>query len=1187
MKIIYSRPKFGQFLFLGFILLNTSLGTHNFAEAKVELDCDSALEVQPLQNYMARAQEKVSQALKEAPHPSFVDPAEDAAIFRTGEELPLTLQVFISTQQGVKISALKTPSLNTEHPSAAARFIPSTGVSAHLELESEGKTITTQAYFNMPLLVSPDQLDTEYLFSPKKGHKVMIYHGHGGGTPMAESMNGSSVALHTVKHGIPFMAVDQHAHGKGPNAPLLSYDDKIEYNLKILAKTVHPDVKVILSGHSWGGEDLFYFWTQYYPKHKNGRFKQILSQIVGVMPLSPPADVAMGSGSARERVEIEERLFRELAKDPEYMNRIAENDKEFLQNVLRSGKSSLTALWHTLLTQIFLNIPIPAKEELKNLPKIKIYQGKWDGLVYVGREFAFKPWQDLLQENFVLMDRYDTQRESNVAQGHQTFDAIDANGKPVVYSGMIDMAQETTGQSFPEINFDAKGNFDAVTSLHRIFVQYMSFFPAREYYSQRKVLVPQDIPQGVQSIKLRLLLEKFSVGLAQLREENQKQAEEEMKKRILQLAKEYAIRGGDEEGAIQELRMHKPSPARLEHLNNYIAEANQVEKSLYHHRVFDADTNALAKVKKFSQKIEDEYKNLYEQKKAKLKEGVVLSEYEPLGITVWKIKELEDGRVNLSSLFKNKNKIPNYVVALDDVITKYNLKEFFKDIESITSTNMDEENIILAKIADQIIAVSNSFEGPAELVKERNSRIGKILQSIKESRTEYNRKTHTLVVEAISKIQPELGVKSIKDARWELNKDYSEERKKQLKEFIAKVNEARFQLKEKSNADIVKKVEDYQAQQLPLLNIKIAELNDSKESIIFKNEQDVTQKIAELREIEMQHYIPKGKSSAHEDLKLIVSNLKKYEAQQEQLRSKRDQFNQEYDIKDLLKHKNTLLRKLEELFVQSHVNDGPDKWPNEIMPRWWPKKIRKKVQAREESLEKWKKLEAAVSSEIYDYMLSKFEAHGRFYPDDFNNIPDSIRQKMKKFKTYRSKYFKKKQEVIAAFFKAMRKGEIPAPFTPNESEIPDFSKTSEHINTLIGKTDLKDSPIYFDPQSIEGKLRVAEKRLEDISSEEAKVKAQISLLKYKYNEVVRKIDPSLIVKEYIMVDVGNLLQMGMDDVLKQTQSPQGDLVAKGIHLALKDWEELWKDLVYETQVSNPELYPLNPQFLRTASGDEN
>ena len=237
------------------------------------------------------------------------------------------------------------------------------------------------------------------------------------------------------------MAVDQHGHGKGPNNPLLSYDEKIEYNLRILEKTVAPDVRVVLSGHSWGGEDLLYFWTQYYPKHKNGRFQQILSQIVGVLPLSPPADVAMGSGSARERVEIEDRLFREMADDPSIEGRIAEKDKEFMRNILRSGKSSVTALWRTIMTQIFLDLPLPTREQMKDLPGIKIYQGKHDGLVYVGREFAFEPWQELLRENFDLMDIYNTQREENVPQGHQTFDAVDENGHPYVYRGMISFSE--------------------------------------------------------------------------------------------------------------------------------------------------------------------------------------------------------------------------------------------------------------------------------------------------------------------------------------------------------------------------------------------------------------------------------------------------------------------------------------------------------------------------------------------------------------------------------------------------------------------------------------------------------------------------------------------------------------------------------------------------------------------------
>ena len=1144
----------------------------------ISITCEEALQLRPIIDYLASAQNKVAGELSNSPHPNFINPNKDAAIKRTGYDLPATLKAFVGIQEGIEVSALKTPSLNTEHPAVAARFIPITGVSAHLEIQSDGQEFTTQAYFNMPILTSEQQLtDTQFLFSPQKGHKLIIYHGHGGGTPMAEAMNASSLAQYTVKHGLPLLAVDQHGHGKGPNTPLLSYDDKIEYNLRILEKTVHPEVLIILSGHSWGGEDLMYFWTQYYPKHKDGRFKQILRQIVGVMPLSPPTDLAMGNGSARQRVEIEESLFRGMANDPIFATRIAEKDREFLINILRSGKSSLNALWKTILTQIYLNLPLPDSEAMKELPFIRIYMGKRDGLVYVGREFAFQPWQDLLKENFVLLDVNNTQREKNVKQGHQTFDALDEKGRPIVYHGMIEVAEKLTRQSFPEINFEARGNHELLPNLHRIFIQYMSFFAAKEYFDQRKVFVVQDTEQGIQTVKMRRILEEFTRGLAQLREESQKEYTQELNSRMNLLARQYDIRGGDEEGAHKELDMEEPTSSRRKHLDSFINEAAAIERDMFRHRNFESDEEVQEKIRKFTTKVEAEYKTRYEARKRQLKPEETLSDYEPLEQTVVQIMNLEEGRALLKGLFANREKVDNFDVAYDEILTRYQLQEF---------SQIDESHI-LSKLEDAVRRVRNAFNGPRDFKKERNGKIESIIQFRKAEKREYNQATHALVLKAVSQINPSLGVNSIKEARWEVENDYSQERREKVHEFLVKMKDTRRELRAQINNATEQKIKTYLATHLPNLNQKMSILETEESFVPFVDESDVHRKVMEMHEIESQHFIPQGESSEAQHLRSIVTEMKDLEHTQEALRVERENFLKEYDLKDLLKYKNTLLRKIEDLFEESHIGDGPDKWPNGEMPRWWSKKVREEVGKRERTLERWKKVEERVAKEIHEYLLTKFEQQGRFIERDFTDIPLSIREKMELYRVLRDKFFKTKQAVFTAFFTALRRGNLLAKNYPVDEEIPNVAKASEHLNTLIGETDLADNPLLFDTASIEGKLRFAEEKLYEFASKDASLKAQINLLKYEYNQVAQSVDPRLIVKEYVIVDIGELLNKGMDEVLSLAKDPRGEIITKATHIALKDWEDLWKELLHEIQIANPEWYPLNPQYYRAASGDVN
>ena len=84
-------------------------------------------------------------------------------------------------------------------------------------------------------------------------------------------------------------------------------------------------------------------------------------------------------------------------------------------------------------------------------------------------------------------------------------------------------------------------------------------------------------------------------------------------------------------------------------------------------------------------------------------------------------------------------------------------------------------------------------------------------------------------------------------------------------------------------------------------------------------------------------------------------------------------------------------------------------------------------------------------------------------------------------------------------------------------------------------------------------------------------------LRHEYNESIKQLDPHLLTKESTVVDVSAILTMGIDKVQTLMEGPQGDAYERGLVLALKEWDQLWKDLVHEIQIANPEWYPLNPQ----------
>ncbi len=1173
-----------SFLFLICFIFSTTISLANSVP-----NCDRALQIENLAVYMSKAQKEVEEQLRLAPHPGHVDLKEDGSILRKGVELPKTLKQFLRTQPGLKIEALATPSANAEHPSVATRFIPGTGFSAHLEVtQDSGKVLTTQAYINMPILFSINQLEDAYLFSPSKGHKLMFYHGHGGGTPMAESMNASSVAAFLVKYGIPLFAVDQHGHGKGPGVPLLSYDEKIEYNLSILEKTVHPEVKIILSGHSWGGEDLMYFYTQYLPKHRNGRFKSVLGQIVGLMPLSPPVDVTSGNGGARERVQIEEELFRTLADRPVGVNPVAEKDLEFMKNILRYGKSSLTATWRTLVTQIYLSLPIPDEELRKQLPQIKIYQGKYDGLVYVGREFAFEPWQKFLGENFVLMDTYPTIKKEEGPQkvGHQTFDSLDSEGNPIVYSGMLEMAEQQIGESIQEIQPDPRSRTDLVASLNRILVYYMSFFPAREFFNNRKVSVTQRLEKGAELSQRNAELRHYLDGIDRLKEENKKLYNQALEREIIDLSREYNIRGRVD-GAYRELQMVPPSLERRSRLQSFVERAKKIDSDYYKSRVFEEDPSTRAKIQKALERENADYIKLYKHTEANLKAGEVLqgpTHIEDIGFRVF---ELDEAKIAFKGLIGAVEKIQDPSNAYSEVIIRYNLGLMLSGSHALSGFDPNSVNDLspgqikslaesaLGLVEAEIQNLRSFFKSPKAFVRESNKILDRVLQTLKGLKKEFNRETQEVTLRLISEIDPELGVKTIKDAEWELNTDYSDQGKQRIHNFLGRVEEVKSDLGRVYQMELERELLKYSQNNLPHG---------------FSSLEEVETEISKIAAMTNSYYIPQGEGSEFSQIKILVERALDIEAQLASLREKRERTLSENDIKDLHKYKNKLLRKLDDLYKKSLVSVGPEDWPNGVMPFWWPNDLKEAVAKRENSLAQWKHLEAELSQEIYNYLLDKFEQQGQFYSEDFFEIPSSIAKKIQQFQVLRDHYFSDKNDVLKVFFNLMREGAFQV--APNaNSGVPDFSKAKDHLYALLGDANWESADILdsqsIEGQSIEGKLRVVERQLFDLSQEESALEAELKQVHHDYSLLISKIEPQSLVKKENLVDVSHYLHIGLEklsELLNEMTDDEVSTLSQALANAIKDWEEVWKPVVIETQMARPEWYPFYPEYYRAASG---
>ncbi len=1139
----------------------------------------------PLISYVAQGHSRVEEARRAQPDPQFVSWQREASQpLRKGLHPFPAFSSVISTQAGSQVAWLKTPSINTEHPSEVSRFSPGLGMSAHLELEVHpGQWTTTQLYFNRPLMTSWDQwLSEGYLFSPQRGDSVVVFHVHGGGTPSAEAMNGSSIATHLAKHKIAFAAVDQHGHGKGPRYAVDSFDDLIEYNLAVIEKTTHPDVKVVLSGHSWGGEFWLYFYTQYWPRHREGRYKRVLDQIIGVMPLSPPADLAMGQGSPRERVELEENLFRTLADDPNFMDRIADKDKQFMRNVVRSGKLNPIGTLYALWTQIHYSTPLPEPSEMQQRPRLMLIQGMWDGLTYVGREFAFKPLAELLGPDFVLMDRYDTFEGKDQPQGHQTMDALrPGDGKYLVYSAIVDLIEEQTGKKFPEVNpWEAlSGDDNLVPLLHKLSLLTGNNFAAREYFKDLKIVVRSPTYRTRYLARKMRDLKTFTQGLMQIREANTKAYSEAAQKEIAQLAKSYGIRDA-EEGALRELDVEEPSPQRVQRLKDFIERAKDVERDYRRHHVFALDEDSQMKWSKLTERANKEYSRIFGKWIEKMDTSSdQWPKSEDIAAIASRIVQLEDAKQQLKGLMASKAKgiysDHEWQLAFRDVLNEHNLHHPER-------VEFDHSETLLSQWIETELQDLRKPKAFAPIQKDRNRILENLVRGYKALRSEFNRGVEEGVALALADIDPQSGWTSLRQARWELNIDHSVERRTQLHEFLHEAAKIRAKKRAEFAASRDKEIRGYVQAHLP----RIYQAEDREQALTrpaHQIEEDVRRVKAEIESIEADRYVPSVQSVGEEAFSAIsgaVEKMVEMERESHRLRELLRQENIEGRLKDKYDHRDRLLRKVDTFITQLMVDVGPEEWPEGQIPLW-PKEIRRAVQARENKLLLLMNAEFKFMGQMTEYLLDRYEERGQLRAEDFEQMPAILKEQGEIFRVLKKEYLELKDQVVRSTVEALRRGDF------DERRFPGAEKVQEHLFDLLGVTDLEDDLLLFDRDSIEGQIREIEIREQEIKTRLIQVEEQLDVWKYIYSAEMSSALPGVQVNSYELVDLGSLLRKTPEQLRDWTQDGrQRRLAVAALKQALDRWEDMWREVIYENERAQPDWYPVSPRYRRASLGGQ-
>jgi pimeloyl-ACP methyl ester carboxylesterase len=525
-----------------------------------------------LSRYERDASRRIAQVRQEQPLPDHSSLAKEIDLAKKWQGIagPQAFEAFLPN--GLRF--LSNPTPNAEHNLMAGRLNPETSGMARVNFNWRGNTYGTDIYFTKPIPTDRETIrnSQSYLIGPEI--PIVYWRIHGGGTPSAVASNASTAASFMLKHGIATIAVDQQGHGRGVRDPVMSMEDQIEMNLEIMSHLLHPNVKVMFDGHSWGGEAAYVAWRL--DKGNDPRYRQI----IGYIAESPPGDVTLG-GSARDRLFSEEAIWKKLVG--ENRDLVADSDWSFMNNIVRNLKISGVAPWATDLTFMGYKWDPISPEDVNKLKPLLVIVGQHDGLVYVGREKAFREHlgQILPPDRFVVLEpgrTYENPKSTDPLKkiGHQISDRYqDGTEKPDALLKELKFISEISGMEFPEIR-PSQEKENAVGLLYRLFLLYSNNFAAREFLNDHVEYIRQPTKEQLARQDRSADILKFFSGrqneitrLATKLEQAKHATEKELNEK-------FQVKGGYD-GAKRELEVDR-SPERKRILHEYHEQIEEAEK---------------------------------------------------------------------------------------------------------------------------------------------------------------------------------------------------------------------------------------------------------------------------------------------------------------------------------------------------------------------------------------------------------------------------------------------------------------------------------------------------------------------------------------------------------------------------------------------------------------------------------
>lgn len=526
-----------------------------------------------LETLRSEAYQQIAEIESITPRRDFVFINQERQVERPGYEGLTALRELLPP--GARFQAAPAP--NTESEDVVKLLNSENAFPVHLEVPFQGESTQTTLWVSLPALTDTNATP-QYIVGPE--NERVFFHVHGGGTPTASGVNGMSIASYMNKRGVPVIAPDMPGHMNGPLNPITEAVEILRWAMAIINQTVHPDVKVVFSGHSWGGEFAAIL-------HRLSRLPEF-SRIDRIISLSPPVDTSLG-GSAEERAEFEKWFKDNLAQ---FEDQIAETDYDFLVNLVVNGKISPIASWYTDVTSMDYSLPPLSPEQMAELKPLQLIVGSADGLVYVGRERFFEQAFGSLPEpsEYVVLGpglNFKSKSEQDLQPtGHNIFDRyIEGTTTPETYTRMLNFALErfpTDQTDFSDLEQSLNQRLSAIGEggqrLHRIFLNYANNFVFRRYLESYVGFIQRPNSTMEEVVSQKRNLERF---LSQVQGQIKK-FEDGGEKAFREALAAYAEQVGANakmtlEKAQWELSLPGDTPARRAELQTYLDEVSRRE----------------------------------------------------------------------------------------------------------------------------------------------------------------------------------------------------------------------------------------------------------------------------------------------------------------------------------------------------------------------------------------------------------------------------------------------------------------------------------------------------------------------------------------------------------------------------------------------------------------------------------